>query len=259
MNWFQRRYVRPAEAAQALECDQETVRQWVLYWDGEPERIALYAEIPSAFRVLWAPEPDPDHPRRYEKRDAQRVGRASLVDITEWTPPDDAEPWQIPHFEKGGEIVSKELALGPSVWLELDPMIAHEVAARPDAQHNISYFRAGEDTHHSIPRRSIISSVVPEALVLSFHQCWISAKDLEKIRSEIMAGNASPATGNELQPREKNNLLRIIRALDAIAQLPERGAASSIQKQLELLGFDAPSETTIRNVIAEARKLTAGS
>jgi len=54
-------------------------------------------------------------------------------------------------------------------------------------------------------------------------------------------------------PRERATMLRIIRALDKLASLPNRGATKSIEKQLEVLGFSTPKEDTIRNVILEAR------
>lgn len=58
--------------------------------------------------------------------------------------------------------------------------------------------------------------------------------------------------------RERTNLLRIICALDVMAELPDRGAATSVEKQLEELGFDEPKEATIRKALDEARKLKSG-
>lgn len=62
-------------------------------------------------------------------------------------------------------------------------------------------------------------------------------------------------SGDSLPTRERNSLLRIIRSLDVMANLPERGAATSIEAQLQVLGFDGPGEDTIRKVIADARAL----
>lgn len=58
-----------------------------------------------------------------------------------------------------------------------------------------------------------------------------------------------------LDTRERTSMLRIIRALDVLAKLPERGPASSIQRQLELLKFQGPKEGTIRPIIEAARGL----
>lgn len=58
-----------------------------------------------------------------------------------------------------------------------------------------------------------------------------------------------------MDPRERTSLLRIIRALGVMANLKERGAATSIVAQLQQLGFDGPSESTIRKTLADARAL----
>ena len=58
-----------------------------------------------------------------------------------------------------------------------------------------------------------------------------------------------------LEERERASLLCIIRALDVMAKLPPRGAATSIEAQLQKLGFSKPSEATIRKVIEQARAL----
>lgn len=59
----------------------------------------------------------------------------------------------------------------------------------------------------------------------------------------------------QIDERERASMLRIIRALDAMANLPKRGAATSVEAQLQILGFLKPSEATIRNVIEKARRL----
>ncbi|MES2671791.1 MAG: hypothetical protein V4673_15405 [Pseudomonadota bacterium] len=58
-----------------------------------------------------------------------------------------------------------------------------------------------------------------------------------------------------LEERERASMLRIIRALDVMAKLPPRGAATSIEAQLQKMGFSKPSEATIRKVIEQARAL----
>lgn len=58
-----------------------------------------------------------------------------------------------------------------------------------------------------------------------------------------------------INAKREKTLLRIIRALDAMAKLPNRGAATSIVQQLQELGFDSPDDDTVRGVITAARKL----
>ncbi|MEJ1098570.1 MULTISPECIES: hypothetical protein [unclassified Pseudoxanthomonas] len=75
------------------------------------------------------------------------------------------------------------------------------------------------------------------------------SKLLEFIGNATGQGQEKPLEG-----RERNSLLRIIRALDVMAKLPTRGPAVPVQKQLEQLGFTGgPGEATIRKWIDEAR------
>lgn len=69
---------------------------------------------------------------------------------------------------------------------------------------------------------------------------------------------AGPGAPEEkpLGTRERKNLLRIIRALDVMADLPVRGAAVSVAKQLVLLGFDSPKEGAVGRVLVSARELS---
>jgi hypothetical protein len=67
---------------------------------------------------------------------------------------------------------------------------------------------------------------------------------------------ATPATEDKkLDARERNTLLRIIRALDVMAGLPQRGAATPVEVQLQTMGFDNPKEATIRKLLEETRAL----
>jgi hypothetical protein len=70
-----------------------------------------------------------------------------------------------------------------------------------------------------------------------------------------VAANAPQTDERPVDERERTSLLRVIRALDVTAKLPERGAASSVEKQLQELGFDGPHEATIRKIIRDARAL----
>lgn len=58
-----------------------------------------------------------------------------------------------------------------------------------------------------------------------------------------------------LDGRREKSLLRIIRALDVMAGLPKRGAATAIEAQVRQLGFDGPNDDTIRGIIEEARAM----
>jgi hypothetical protein len=70
---------------------------------------------------------------------------------------------------------------------------------------------------------------------------------------EIPAADAKKE--KPIDPRERANLLRIIRALSAMVKLPERGATASVAMQLQELGFLKPEEATIRKFVNEARAL----
>lgn len=85
---------------------------------------------------------------------------------------------------------------------------------------------------------------------------------LAAVRERAKIGG--PATGSvapdqPLRTRERNNLLRLIRALDAMnpKPLPQKGYAESIRAKLDQLGLTAVSDDTIRQVIEDARKLNS--
>jgi hypothetical protein len=80
---------------------------------------------------------------------------------------------------------------------------------------------------------------------LTLESLHVSTRQLREART----------TDQGLDPRERRSLLRIIRALDVMAQLPPRGAASSVESQIQQLGFAGPGEETIRKLIDEARAL----
>ena len=90
---------------------------------------------------------------------------------------------------------------------------------------------------------------------------WIICKDLIAIAHN--APRLAPTnihTDTRLDPRERNSLLRIIRALDVMAGLKDRGAASPLFEQLQKLGFtDGPGDTTIRKLLEQARALEPDS
>jgi len=83
---------------------------------------------------------------------------------------------------------------------------------------------------------------------------FLLAPDAWPTASEVKPQIASDVD-KPLSPRERTNMLRIIRALDAMAKLPDRGASTAVEKQLETLGFRAPKEATIRKLLEGARGL----
>lgn len=78
---------------------------------------------------------------------------------------------------------------------------------------------------------------------------------LEQPASQPKKANAQEDA--PLNTRERNNLLRIIRALDAMnpKPLPEKGYAESVRAKIHDLGLTSPSDDTIRKVIEDARSL----
>lgn len=95
------------------------------------------------------------------------------------------------------------------------------------------------------------------------HERLKSANDhpqaIDKPSVADVKGHAATALSDSvdkpLDPRVRTSLLRIIRALDAMNKLPEKGVPASIVAQLELLGFNSPNDETIRRYITEARIL----
>ena len=56
-------------------------------------------------------------------------------------------------------------------------------------------------------------------------------------------------------PRQRASLVRVLRALMTMANIPVRGGAVAIAKQLEILGHDGPKEKTIKALLDEAQAL----
>lgn len=77
----------------------------------------------------------------------------------------------------------------------------------------------------------------------------------ERAQSTAVTRNAG--SDKPLAVRERNNLLRIIRALDAMNPnpLPQSGYAESVRTQMGGLGLTVVSDDTIRKAIEAARKL----
>jgi hypothetical protein len=76
-----------------------------------------------------------------------------------------------------------------------------------------------------------------------------------EIPAKSMSTTDNSSDGKTLGTRERNNLLRVIRALADMNQLPSKGYAESIRTKLDTLGLSAPSDDTIRKAIEDARDL----
>lgn len=76
-----------------------------------------------------------------------------------------------------------------------------------------------------------------------------------KARAETAENKLAELEASPFSARERNNMLRIVRALSEMARLPEKGAVPSVESQLQELGFTSPKEETIRKVLKEAGEL----
>lgn len=102
--------------------------------------------------------------------------------------------------------------------------------------------------------RSIHPAVSTDAYATLKAEADALKKRAEDAENRAKEAEAKAAAVGTLDPRERTSLLRIIRALDVMAKLP-KAAASSIEAQLHAIGFNGPGDTTIRNVIEQARAL----
>lgn len=79
-----------------------------------------------------------------------------------------------------------------------------------------------------------------------------------ELEQELAAARVvAPDQATSVDARERKNMLRVIRALEGMAKLPARGATTSVEAQLQQLGFDGPKEATIRKLLDQARALEA--
>ena len=113
--------------------------------------------------------------------------------------------------------------------------------------------------HHSrasLSDRDDHSCFVLEDVLL--RTLWFLASDLDALTEDKSPGHEKIVPvqmDGEMTPKREKTLLRIIRALDALAELPERGATIEICTKLEGLGFDGPRDDTVREVLKAARAL----
>lgn len=179
---LRRRYYRPHEAAEALGSDTEAIRQAVLHFDGEPERIPLFFETKRPMRVVWRPWEHLES--AYEtgiiNKSIHRVdpetGLHELWEATEGRP----------------EIsLSKEFTLPAGLWFELDPMHCHDLAADPGAHVTARWLHADALGIGPIPAKALIHAFHDPAEIL-FTECWIAAADVERVATTLPAARRAP-------------------------------------------------------------------
>lgn len=103
--------------------------------------------------------------------------------------------------------------------------------------------------------RSIHGAITREVYETLKAEKDLLATQLHACQSATRAPALATQGDGALDTRERTTLLRIIRALDVMSKLPTRGAASSIETQLQQLGFNSPRDSAIRSAIHEARTL----
>ncbi|MGH8110460.1 MAG: hypothetical protein ACREPL_00745 [Rhodanobacteraceae bacterium] len=130
-------------------------------------------------------------------------------------------------------------------WFRVQTESATEIAREHGGEARFIRVEA-EYTDGSIARFSLDRST-------SLQDLWLRSDDIDK----LMAAPPQPVEPNckPLDARERANALRVIRALAVMANMPDRGAAPSIEKQLQVLGFNGPRDATIRKLLGEARAL----
>ena len=91
----------------------------------------------------------------------------------------------------------------------------------------------------------------------SMRSLWFSDDQIQALKVGG-TGRVFDSPLKDADPRERTSLLRVIRALDVMTKLPERGAPTVVEKQLQELGFNSPREAAIRKILADARALEPG-
>lgn len=91
--------------------------------------------------------------------------------------------------------------------------------------------------------------------MLPFDLAELAAREAREGVAACRTPQGASADGDQAGSRSRSTMLRVIRALSVMAELPERGAVDSVSKQLDELGFKSPKEATIRNLLTAAREL----
>lgn len=163
-------------------------------------------------------------------------------------PPNDNSPHEL--REEWAQLAEAEYALiGDSSalcrWTDsLKPESKRKILEWSEAGWFVKHHEDGREDHYGpIPIEKL--------------KAWCDARGLrpEYFYPEKGEAQTAGSVPDELTPKREKTLLRIIRALDVMANLPMRGPASSVLQQVEELGFNGPSDDTIREVLKAAREL----
>lgn len=179
---LRRRYYRPHEAAEALGTDAEAIRQAVLHFDGEPERIPLFFETRGPTRVLWRPRliPDPHYEPGVVFKSEHRIDPET--GLHEW--------WEAT-VGRPEMLLSKEFTLSAGLWFELDPMHCHDLGADPHARVAARWLHADALGIGPIPSKALIHAFDGPAEI-SFADCWIAAADVERLSAALPVAKRAP-------------------------------------------------------------------
>lgn len=263
---LKRRYFTPDEAGEQIGADVETIRQWVLWFDAEPNRIPLYHQLTGDIRVTWRHPIDLDdgrvYPRRTILRNREQVGKAYLVDVTDFEVSVGAAP-EYRDLHGDGPIVGGEASLGPGLWVEIDPYDAHRIASMPEETFPIDWLRGPEEELGPMPARALIGTRELESAErqpqAKFSECWIAAEDVERIQS---ARTESTASAGRVSNRERAARLRLIAAMLSMLRDKDFGCLPSDAKVIDLLvarygEWEGISARTLQSVFAQARRQAA--
>jgi hypothetical protein len=75
-----------------------------------------------------------------------------------------------------------------------------------------------------------------------------------RLQEQIAQISRPPMKDGPLGRQRERSLLRMIRALEALADLEQRTATNDVCLKLQGLGFDSPKEDTVREILQAARK-----
>jgi hypothetical protein len=129
--------------------------------------------------------------------------------------------------------------------------------------------RLRESTTDSFGLRDENDYIPLAALNFSEAPLVVRTDELSRWVAELSEGSSTEAEADGSQEvasespksqwkRERNNILKVLLALDGMAKLPVKAAEAVIRRELELINVDnPPSEQTIRKFISEARAMRA--
>jgi hypothetical protein len=227
---IQREFYKLGEVEKILDVDAETMRQTLLR-----RAIPAYLEVRglTCFYSTWGGKPLRSGSTQYSRWNMVRDG------TREDHPRYYLSGWfrLIRSEDLRGALEREVFGVFPALWpCDLETIEPDD--APPSAVDAFSVDNAEIPNNFSNP---------------SLRELWFRKADIDAMRQGTSPGGKTP--DKPLDERERGSLLRIIRALDVMAKLPERGAAPSVEAQLQSLGFSRPGDSTIRKVIEQARAL----